>query len=171
MLPIILSGIGGYLLGSSADETKKFGEGGMNSETFDISVDPGDISIYKFEKYLGVEGVIDDVTASLKIKLSLHPEVKSWGISSIYISIDQIVGTISWETYIGDEEEGYEFTKEDIQRMKDKGGKVRKRSIEGEFEFIPKDWNIENELTFASDGGFMIQSVDISFDDKVITIQ
>lgn len=139
----------------------------MNRETYEASIDSSDISIYGIDKYFGVNLGTIDASANLKVEYSLEPEARSWGIKSIYISLDSITGTISWEAYLD------EISEEQKEKLLTKGGKIYKSRIEGELNFsakVYKDWSIEHSLEFDKDGSFSIDGAEIDFKTKTLTI-
>lgn len=169
MIPFILAGVGGYILGTSS-EPKKFSNGGLMNDNYEAKIENSDISIYGFENYLGISKEASgsvDATATMNVEYDLQPEARSWGIKSIYISIEAVRGTISWEVWADD------ISEEDKQKLFAKGGKQYKNMIEGEIEFAPhiyKDWEIQHNLEFSSDGAFSINGAEIDFKSKTITI-
>ena len=146
MIPFILVAAGGYLIGDAA--TKKFSNGGMIN-TYEVDIESSDIDLYYVDQYFGVKSGVIDATAKLNIEYSLEPEVRKWGIKSIYIHIKNVYGTISWDAYADD------LTEEDRQKLIKKGGKIYKDMIEGEIEFslaVYKDWSLDHSLEFDTDG-------------------
>jgi hypothetical protein len=134
---------------------------------YEANIDSSDVSIYGIDRYFGVDLGTIDANANLKVEYSLEPEGRSWGIKSIYISLDSITGIINWETYLD------EISEEEKEKLLAKGGKIYKSRIEGEINFsakVYKDWTIEHSLEFDKDGSFSIDGAEIDFKTKTLTI-
>jgi len=121
-----------------------------------------DINLYGVEKFLRQnkskwhDKEIEEITSYCAIEWQFYVEMRSWGVKSIgaYGTKCELELTVAY--YVGDhlsdktEEIDFDITKD----IKD---------FEIESEHFPKN-------SYESNDQFMIQSVDIDFDDKKITI-
>ena len=137
----------------------------MTTETFKTSTrdNPNlDINLYGIEKFLRqnkskwLDQEIEHITPYCDIEWEFYIEMRSWGVKSIGAYGTKVECEICVEYYVGD-------------HLSDKTEEI-------EFDITKdiKDFEIESEHyptnAYKSNDQFMIQSVDIDFDDKKITI-
>ena len=122
---------------------------------FTTPVEPREISIYGFEPALNLPSNIDvDVTPNGKAYViwSLDPDMRSYGIKSMGLSIDRVSVEISWEYYITDDQH--------------KEGVVMFDTKEPQYA----DWDIQVDIEFSSDGRIYPSGLEIDYLRKSVTI-
>lgn len=159
--------MGGYLLGNSKADQYKNG-GMVEFFTFESEIDTSDVSIYNFNDYLGLPESIDvEAHCSLKVGFSLTPDIRNWGLKAIDISIESVMGNLSWEAYTED------LSEEQVEKLIKKGGKKVGKKIEGEKEMSFKtynDWSVTHDIEFSEYGSFRIDGANIDFKDKTVEL-
>ena len=111
-----------------------------------------DVSIYSLDKVLLIESyLIDEYVSSSKVIWELQPDMRNDRIKSMGLVIKRVIATINWQNT--DEDNPNEGIIEFDSASKDY-----------------KDWEIVNDVEFFSDGGVSIDTVDIDFSSKKITV-
>ncbi len=138
------------------------------------AIEKDDIDIHGLHKYFkiptGRDIDIDYCKPTVYVRYQLQPEAREWGIKSIYIQIDRVYGSIEW--YVAAEE----LSGEDKALLIAAGGtEMRNGNIEGTIEIdtlgnVPLVWTTETEMEFKSDGGLIINSISVDFNNSLITV-
>lgn len=167
MIPFVLIGVGGYLLGSS--KADQFKNGGMVEYfTFESEIESSDITIYNINDYLGIKKLVDvETSCNLKVEFHLTPDIRKWGLKGIDIAIENVSGNLYWEAYLE------ELTEEQIDKLIAKGGKKVGKKIEGEKSLSFKsysDWTVTHDIEFSEYGSFRIDGANIDFKDKTLEL-
>jgi len=122
---------------------------------FTTPIEPSDVSIYGFEPALNLPSNIDvDVTPNGRAYViwSLDPDMRSYGIKSMGLSIDRVSVEIAWEYYITDDQ-----MKEGVAMFDTK-----------EPQYV--DWDTQVDIEFSSDGRIYPAAIDIDYLRKSVTI-
>jgi hypothetical protein len=82
----------------------------------------------------------------------LDPDMRNWGIKSMGISVLRVIASIAWEHDVTEDEQQEGILEFDTQ--------------------LPqfKDWSVENELKFTTDGGLYPNGIDIDFISKRVVV-
>jgi len=166
MIPLVLIGVGSYLLGSSRADQYKNG-GMVNYFMFESEIEPSDVIIFHFNDYLDLEDVDIETRLYLKVQFSLTPDIRKWGLKGIDIDVESVKGTLYWEAYLS------ELSEEQITKLIAKGGVKEGKKVVGEksLSFKPySDWTIKHDIEFSEYGSFRIDGAEIDFKEKTIEL-
>jgi len=93
------------------------------------------------------------------------------GVKSMNMTIKKITSLIEWEV------DSEDLTPEEKLSLISAGGReYRNNTISGEIEVVTtqkikdKDWTIDNEVEFETDGGLSIESIEVGFLTMTITV-
>ena len=151
---------------------KKLVNEGMTMD-LDFNATIENIDVNGINEFLGVSKDIDIETGrpTAYVSYILEPEVRDWGIKSMNMTIKKITSLIEWEV------DSEDLTPEEKLSLISAGGReYRNNTISGEIEVVTtqkikdKDWTIDNEVEFETDGGLSIESIEVGFLTMTITV-
>jgi len=122
---------------------------------FTTPIGVSDISVYNFDGTMNSPSNIDlDVEANGKgyVIWSLDPDMRSYGIKSMGLSIDRVSVEIAWEYYNPNEQI--------------KSGVVMFDTKEAQYS----DWNVQIDIEFDPSGSIYPSGLEIDFLRKSVTI-
>lgn len=137
---------------------------------YKTTIDDG--TVYGLNKCFGVPDVdIDTGRQTCYVDWLLEPEVRSWGIKSIYVYATKVKLSVEWEVYTE------ELTEDEKAKLIANGGReYRNETISGLIEvdsseeWSGKKWTIKSEFKIEEDGMCRPQDVEIDFETMTITV-
>lgn len=123
--------------------------------------------IFKIHDYMGVSKDFDIETGNptAYVTYELQPEARIWGLKGIEVAVKKITCSIEWEV------DSSELSEQEKQELINAGGtEYRNETIGGVIEIDTtkklkdKDWVIQDQTEFQSDGSLSIDEVRIDLD-------